>query len=167
MSLDNIQLPSLVLEHLFSKSLYDLKPANTPKTNAGKGSIIFLGDGKKGVALIVNSPEFLYLAEEELNFLLGILSACRLTMADVALINKEKNDSLNYRDITQQLGAEKIILFGVDPEAIGLPLQFPHYQLQSFNNQVYVSSASLNELQRDKKEKLNLWNSLKKLFSLE
>ncbi len=167
MSLDNIQLPSLVLESLYSKSLYDLKPVNGPKSLVTTGGIAFLGDCKKGIVLIVQSPETLYLPEKDLDFLLEILTACKLTMADIALINIENNGPLNYQGITVQLNSEKIVLFDIDPEAIGLPLQFPHYQLQHFNNQVYMSSVSLNELLGNKKEKLNLWNSLKKLFSIE
>lgn len=76
-------------------------------------------------------------------------------MKDIALINFSKNPSLLYEGLTEQLNAEKIFLFGVDPELLGLPLQFPHYQIQQFNNQVYLSSVSLTELQNDKAEKTN------------
>ena len=62
--------------------------------------------------------------------------------------------------------AEKIFLFGLGADALALPLQFPHYQVQQFNNQVYLSSVALNELQANKDEKMKLWNSLKKIFSL-
>ena len=65
-----------------------------------------------------------------------------------------------------QLKAEKIFLLGLDAEVLGLPLQFPQYQVQQFNNQVYLSSASLTDLQKDKEEKLKLWNCLKKIFLL-
>ena len=85
-------------------------------------------------------------------------------MADIALVNVAKNPSISYTEITGQFKAEKIILFGTEPEAIGLPLEFPHYQIQKFNNQVYLSSVSLNGLQADKEEKLKLWNCLKKIF---
>ena len=167
MSLDKIQLTPFVLENLFSKSLYDLKPANQDKDNTGPGSILFLGDNQKRIAVLVSSPETIYLPEEELNFLLGILSACKLSMADIALINISKSPLQSYAEIAGQLKAEKVFLFGVEPEALGMPLQFPHYQLQHFNNQVYLSSVALAQLQADKKEKLTLWNSLKKVFSTE
>ena len=59
-----------------------------------------------------------------------------------------------------------IFLFGLDVSELALPLQFPHYQVQQFNNQVYLSSASLIELQANKEEKMRLWNCLKKIFAL-
>ncbi|MBL0182415.1 MAG: hypothetical protein IPP96_08990 [Chitinophagaceae bacterium] len=161
MSLDNIQLTPFVLGNLFNKSLYDLKPTGEKSTAA---NISFLGDNKKRIALLVYSPGSIYLPDEELNFLLGILTACKLSMMDVALINISKNPELSYTGITEQIKAEKVFLFGVNPEILKLPLQFPHYQLQHYNNQVYLSSAPLNKLQVDKQEKLKLWNSLKKSF---
>ena len=126
MSLDNIQLTPFVLESLFSKSLYDLKPANPVNGNTGPGTILFLGDNQKRITIVVNSPETIYLPEEELNFLLGILAACKLSMADIALINISKTDLRSYTQIAGQLQAEKVFLFGVEPEALGLPLQFPY-----------------------------------------
>ncbi len=166
MSLDNIQLPDTVLQGLYNKSLYDLntdKPAtNEPITT----SISFLGDNLKRIGVVVSSDEAIYLPDDELNFLMGILSACKLSMADVALINTEKNAGVSYTAITEQLKAEKIFLFGLQPNVLGLPLAFPHYQIQQFNNQVYLSSVGLQNLQADKAEKLKLWNCLKKIFSI-
>jgi hypothetical protein len=121
---------------------------------------------KKKIAVLVNSTAAIYLPDEELNFLLGILTACKLSMADIALINLAKNPGLDYTAVTGQLRAEKIFLFGLDADALALPLQFPHYQVQQFNNQVYLSSVSLNELQANKEEKMKLWNCLKKIFAL-
>ncbi len=157
MSLDNIQLTPIVLEGLFSKSLYDLKPA---------GIVSFLGENRRKIAVLVRATAAMYLPEDELNFLAGILTACKLSMADIALINVEKNTGLSYTLMTDQVKAETVLLFGVDPAELSLPLQFPHYQLQHFNNQVYLSSVPLQVLQADKQEKMKLWNSLKKVFSL-
>jgi hypothetical protein len=166
MSLDNIQLPLTIIQSLYSRSLYDL---NTGKSDSGDlqtERIGFLGSNEKKIAILVNSAEAIYLPDEELNFLLGILTACRLTMADIALINVSKNPELDYAVITDQLKAEKLLLLGLPVETIALPLQFPHYQIQNYNNQVYLSSESLSTLQKDKEEKLKLWNCLKKIFSL-
>ena len=166
MSLDNIQLPPSIIQSLYNKSLYDLKTDKPGMEDQQPGSISFLGGNNRKIAIVVNDAEAIYLQDDALNFLLGILTACKLTMADVALINTSKNPDLNYTTITGQLQAEKIFLFGLDTDAIGLPLQFPNYQIQQYNNQVYLSSASLDSLQKDKNEKTKLWNCLKKIFSL-
>lgn len=166
MSLDNIQLSPVLIQSLYKKSLYDLKPVESALDGLQSEQITFLGSNQKKIALLVNSTEAIYLPDEELNFLLGILTACKLSMADIALINVSKNPGLLYTELTDQLKAEKIFLFGLKTAALELPLQFPHYQIQQFNNQVYLSSTSLTELQKDKAEKMKLWDCLKTIFSL-
>lgn len=165
MSLDNIQLTPIVLESLYSKSLYDLNPVHENKKASERPGTAFLGECRRNIVVVVHDPQSLYLPEDDLQFLLGIIGACKLTMADIALVNSGKA-STDYTSLTEQFNAATILLFGVDPEAIGLPLTFPHYQLQRFNNQVYLSSVSLPELRSNKSEKVQLWNSLKKVFSL-
>ncbi len=166
MSLDHIQLSPDLIQDLYGKSLYDLKTNNSVPEGIQKNEITFLGSNEKKIVMLVSSEEAIYLPEEELNFLLGILTACKLTMADIALINTLKNKKLIYNDITEQLKAEKIFLFGLKNEMLELPLKFPQYQIQKYSNQVYLSAASLTDLQKDKEEKLKLWNCLKKVFEL-
>jgi hypothetical protein len=166
MSLDNIQLPATILQGLYGKSLYDLETDKSVSDDIQTGNIVYLGTNQKKVVILVNSSSAIYLPDEELNFLLGILTACKLSMADIALINSAQNPGVDYLAVTEQLKAEKIFLFGLAADALSLPLQFPHYQVQQFNNQVYLSSVALNELQANKDEKMKLWNCLKKIFAL-
>jgi hypothetical protein len=166
MSLDNIQFSPIVLQDLYKKTLFDLKTGGQPMVSPEAGAISHLGNNQRKIVIIVMSSEAIYLPDEDLKFLLGILSACKLNMEDIALVNASKQSSLLYNKLTEQFSAEKIFLFGVDLQILNLPLQFPYYQVQHFNNQVYVSSASLTDLQNDKVDKMKLWNCLKKVFSL-
>ena len=166
MSLDNIQLPAIVLQDLFTNALVDLKQENTQPTLVSAGNLSFLGENKKKVSIIVDHTEVLYLPDDELNFLLGILSACKLSMADVALLNCSKNPSITYKNISEQLSAEKIILFGLEPSRLELPLQFPHYQIQNYDDHVYLSSPTLKILADNKEEKIKLWGCLKQIFAI-
>jgi hypothetical protein len=166
MSLDNIQLPDTILQGLYSSCLYDLDSHKSVLSDIPASGISFLGNNQKKITILVNSETAIYLPDDELNFLLGILTACKLTMADIALVNIAKNPDLVYSVLSEQLKAEKVFLFGLNAATIELPLQFPHYQVQQFNNQVYLSSVSLNEMQANKDEKMKLWNCLKKIFSI-
>jgi hypothetical protein len=166
MSLDNIQLPGIVLQNLYGKSLFDLNQTNAEPSLSQSCTISSLGSNQKKIAIVLTSADAIYLPDDDLNFLLGILAACKLSMADIALVNLSKNPTLSYKDLAEQLLAEKVFLFGVEAGALALPLQFPHYQIQQYNNQTYLSSVPLSELHNDKAEKTKLWNSLKKIFSL-
>jgi hypothetical protein len=169
MSLNNIQLPLVVIQDLFKKSLINLdKKENTsPHTAETDKSIAYLGKNGRNIIILVHSPETLYLPDNELDFLMGILTACKLTMADVALINIAQQADTDYKVLETYLAAEKIFLFGPGPAILKLPISFPHYQIQRYNNQVYLSAPSLQALQMDKMEKSKLWVCLKQIFSIE
>lgn len=165
MSLDNIQLPSIVLQDLYKKSLIDLNN-NTTETAINNNNIPYLGNNQKRICIIVDDENALYLTDELLNFLLGILGACKMSMADIALVNFSKNKPLSYLAIQNELKAETCLMFGILPEQLELPLSFPLYQIQKFNNQQYLAALPLQKLQQDKAEKTKLWNCLKLLFNL-
>lgn len=165
MSLDNIQLSPIMVQDLFRNSLVDSntgKPAAAAIPARENG---FLGNNKKGVALLVNVAGCSYLPEDDLNFLLGILAACKLSMDDVALLNMA-NTPLEHSTLNEQVNPAKILLFGVTPASIQLPLHFPEYQVQSYNGQVFLVAPALDILKADKAEKMKLWTSLKTIFQI-
>ena len=166
MSLDNIQLPPVTITGLFRKSLVELKSPQAAENPSTITSINILGKNLKRVLIIISNDEVAYLPDEELNFLLGILSACKLNMDDVGIMNLRKNTGADYKSISAELNTEKIFLFGTGEDEIKLPLSFPYYQVQKYNNQVYLTAPSLSALQSDKAEKTKLWNCLKQIFSI-
>jgi hypothetical protein len=167
MSLDNIQLPAIVLQDLYKNSLVEFDTNAVKKTAKKTTGIAFLGNNQKQVTIIANDDTTIYLPDEELNFLMGILNACKLSMADVALVNMAKTGALTYAEIEQELNAGTILLFGVTPLQLQLPLQFPHYQVQKFNGLVYLAAPALTSIAADKAEKTKLWNCLKQIFSID
>jgi hypothetical protein len=54
----------------------------------------------------------------------------------------------------------------VEAQTIDLPFNFPKFQLQQFDQAVYLSAPSLKEIQKEKALKTELWNCLKNLFGL-
>lgn len=166
MSLDNIQLPHFLIQELYKNSLIEFdspKPVQKIETEI---SINILGNNRSKVVIVIENNETVHLPDDQLNFLLGILSACKLTMEDVAIINITKNKAINFKAIALELKAEKIILFGVTPAQIDLPLEFPLYQIQQYNKQTYISAATLIDIENDKVEKTKLWNCLKQVFAI-
>lgn len=166
MSLDNIQLPPIVLQELFKHSLIHLKNEQSSVEKTASKGFFTLGNNRRHILILVESDETLYLPDDQLNFLLGILAACNLTMEDVAILNIKKNKSVTYKTVTNELKPEKLFLFGVTPAQIELPLDFPNYQIQQYNNQVYLTAPLLSHFQDNKVEKTKLWNCLKQIFSI-
>lgn len=166
MSLDNIQLPPIVLEQLFNKSLIAVEIQQPALADATLKPVNMLGENKKGILILVNYNETVFLPEDELNFLIGILTACKLTMEDVGIVNLAKSKQLNYQSIQKEIPCNILLMFGVLPKAIEMPLDFPYYQLQKYNQHTHLSAPALAALINDKTEKGKLWASLKQLFSI-
>ena len=177
MNLNNIDLPASVVVDLYHTSLISTneipvekrllnEAATTTKTAEANATWKWLGNNQKNILVIVNNKEVVHLQDNELNFLSGILGACKLNMADVAIVNLNNHPEASYKELTSFFKSKIVFLFAVEPAAFGLPMNFPHYQIQAFAGNSFLYSPSLKDLEDDKVQKSKLWVCLKRLFNL-
>jgi len=166
MSLDNIQLPAITIQQLYKYSLIVPKTEEEKNAPGSPVTVKFLGGNRRGIILLVDNSEATWLPELQLDFLLGILTACSLTMDDIALINISKSGPSNYKELLGNLNPKTILLFGNSFSSIELPFKIPEFQVQSFDGSTYLSIPSIPLLQDSKELKRKLWICLKQIFSL-
>jgi hypothetical protein len=183
MSLDDIKFSPFLVKKLFEKSLIvssfaEIKnmqnqPVLNDKTetlkkesisNEDMVTIKFLGKNAKNILVLVNEKEHAFLGDEQLSFLMNILNACNVSMADAALVNINSDESIKYEILMHQFSPEIILFLGTEPQLLGFPVQIPMYQIQQYNKQQYLCAPSLQKLSTDKDEKKQLWLCLKKIF---
>ena len=97
---------------------------------------------------------------------MNILNACKVTMADAALVNSYSNENVVYDKLIKIFTPSTILFIGTEPQSLGFPVQIPMYQVQAYNKQQYLCAPSLQTLSADKEEKKQLWVALKKIFSI-
>lgn len=138
----------------------------TPETDA---SYKFLGKHLRKITILVNAPGTPFLPDDQLNFLTKILEACRLNMGDVAIINHAVAP-VNITALRAQLQPTVILLFGLDPTSIRLPINFPVFKLQPYDQCTYLSAPTLDLLVQSSEDsrllKSKLWVCLKTLFAV-
>ena len=161
MSLNNIQLQPQLMADLYKHSLLQSSTTSVPDSPIVK----YLGKNQKNIMVIVQQPSVPFLKDEELSFLTSVLSACKLSIADIAILNCN-GIPVESLEMAIEADAKTVILFGIDPLSIGLPINFPFFQLQQFNKRMYLYSPSLEEIENDKALKIKLWNALKNLFGI-
>ena len=161
MSLNNIQLSSQLLADLYPDVIVETEQKQPAKEPLFK----FLGSNKKNILVIVSKEETAFLEDAELNFLSSVLTACKFSLADVAIVNRFKN-AADYSSLIHFFNSRYVLLFDVEPQAINLPFNFPHFQIQKFEQCTYLSAPALSKIEPDKATKTKLWNSLKNLFGL-
>ena len=166
MSLDNFQLPPILIPELYKDFLVNLESQQSLPESLKESSISSLGKNEGSILLLVKDKNLLYLPDEDLNFLLGILTACKKTMSDVALVNIASNPGVDFQKIIQQFQPDTIISFGIELAELSFPLEYPHYQLQKYSGKTLLAAPPLQTLAGNVAEKKNLWTCLKTLFSV-
>ncbi|MDP4258106.1 MAG: hypothetical protein Q8937_07710 [Bacteroidota bacterium] len=173
MSLNDIDLPALAISELYKG---DVLVGGTPDVREPdvrepdlQGPYRRLGDNKRNITILVDSPESPFLPDEQLTFLTKMLEACKLTIGDVAIVNLA-GAPVKVSALKAQLSPTIILLFGPGPADIELPLHFPMFKMQAYDRCTYLSAPSLGEIGRPTEEgkllKSKLWVCLKALFQL-
>lgn len=174
------KLPDFVLAGLFKNSLVssgmdiNSKVQSTEKkpikeiNNPEKKALAILGKNLKNILIIVKEKNAEVIAEDRKNILMKILTACKLTPNDVAILNLGIK-MRKFEELKPEFLPEKVLLFDVSTQELGLPFIIPHYQVQQFDGCIYVCAPGIvldNEESDEniKAEKKKLWTSLKKIF---
>jgi hypothetical protein len=179
---EKIQLPSFLIADLYKESLVIID-SEIPQKAPNKPVIVeeihekqpkskpkwFLGENKKNIVICVKDDSSEFLEEESLQLLTTMLTACKLGLNDVAIVNLH-TASKNYNELHALLEGKQYLLFGITTSDIDLPFAFPYYQLQNFNNCTFVSAPPLELLKANtvaaKTEKSKLWLCLKQMFNV-
>lgn len=185
MGLNDIELPASVVASLYPSALVDADAGQAEAVTAKAGEAApqatqyapaaeaappfvwkFLGNNKRAVLVVVNNPDILHLPDEDLNFLTTMLTACKLSLGDIILINYNNYLEKGGPAAVKYFKSREVILFGIEPADFGLPVNFPEYQVQGVANVQYLYSPALASIADDKAAKGKLWASLKKIFGI-
>jgi len=161
MSLNNVRLTPQLLTDLYGNVLIE-----TVQKAAAGNRLNVLGSNEKNILIVVKSDSGAILPQPELTFLTSILTACKLRLEDVAILNWNTVAEKDYKEILHQLESRFVLLFDVTPLQFGLPMDFPPFQIQAFDTRQYLFAPALQKIQEHKGLKGELWTALKKLFIL-
>lgn len=168
---EKLILPSVSIAGLYSKSLIEKQgekiAKNTPDENNVDVGYSFLGPNTARVCLLVNLPGDRIVPEKQLTFLTRLLGACKLSMEDVVVLNYYLQP-IGVKKLKQQLNPDRIILFGLSPSEIELPVNFPMFMPQTYDATTYLYAPSLTQLNQENEEgkllKSKLWVCLRQVF---
>jgi hypothetical protein len=169
MGLNKIKLPAIVASGLYKNSLVTMPDTYESKEPSINHSYTFLGKNKKNIVLVATSNEDVFVSESHLAFIAKLLGACKINLEDTAIINNATSKIISS-ELKKQLKPKILLLFGIEPTTIKLPIHFPMFKLQEFDGCTYLYAPSLKELDQETNEgtllKSKLWVCLKNLFEL-
>jgi hypothetical protein len=171
MDLNHIDLPASLVVDLYRSSLIDTnepvskqKPLPTVSDTETSNQWSHLGENKKNILIVVDHGDAVYLPDDELSFLTTMLSACKLSLADVAIVNRNNYRDKEYKELLVYFKSRIVFFFGIDPVSFGMPVSFPHFQIQPFANATFLFAPSLEEHKKDELLKSKLWVCLRRIF---
>lgn len=166
MSINNIHLTSHLCKDLFENSLVGQTKVEKALLPSANDKLEFLGKNRKNIVFIMTCRDCKYIPDEQMDLLVNLLSACKLNMDDIALLNISNYPSATIEDIKQQLACTKVLVFGTGPMELKLPFKIPEFQIQKFEEQVYLFGPSFELFLNNVALKKDLWISLKKIFTI-
>ena len=172
MSLNTIKFDTTDIALLFKNSLVEINtnekilPQTKANDNPASSGWKYLGENKKKTLVVVRHPDAVHIPDKQLSFLIKLLAACNLNLADVAILNFQDHSSSEFNEILNFFKPKVVLLFDIEPAGFGLPMIFPQFQVQGYKDAVFVSSPSLEIIEPDKTLKGKLWVCLKKIFNL-
>lgn len=153
MSLDNIQLPPKVIAELYKESLVVLKVLQATTERAAVTENIA---GQAPAQILFITPSETDTSEN--TFLDKLLTACKLNTGEAKRKNiREHAPDYNY--VIDPSTPAVVLLFGVGPAQIGLPLEFPNYQVQKHHGKTFLACDPLNLLTGDPAAKKHYGNA--------
>jgi len=172
-SFEKLILPPASIVSLYNKSLVEYIDVELSSEveiiQQAKEGYSFLGNNNRSIALIVNFSEAPIIPDVHLQFLSRMLEACKLNLGDVAILNQSKQ-SLDIKQLKEELHPVSLVLFGVKSVDIGLPLNFPLFKPQVYDGITYLYVPALELLNQDTEEgklqKSKLWVCLRQLFGV-
>ena len=178
-----VQLPEVVIAGLYKDALVITQTNPEPKASqqftnkkikqeesvAAPIKKIFLGDNKENVAVLIKDSSAVHINDEWLKTLSKLLSACKLTLEDVAIINYANQNEV-FSSLKETLQPKVALMFDVTTQDIQLPFTIPHYQVQRYSDCTFMT-APIITLTTDNKEpirseKKKLWEKLKLIFNV-
>lgn len=181
MSFQQIQLTNDQLADLYGKQLVVLENDGAAKTNQApaapqpvpapvaptvKPTVStqgITGKNKKQFVWLVEEHHYPYLDDADFQFLSDVLTACKMNMEDIALVNVASNRSA-FDELVHQLQPKYVIASAVQVDA--LPIQTADYTVQQQQGFQLCCTESLEAIRLDKTKKSKLWLALKQMLGL-
>lgn len=174
-TLDNIKIPGSLLAGLYKNHLVilDGSDANTSPEKKEEGApsstLQHLGGNRRKVLLLTGHTSLAAITADEKKLLDKILEACKMDLEDVVVL-PFSHTKPGIETLKKEFEPEKMVLFGVDAAAISLPIRFPEFKLQAYDQTTYLQSCTLAALSENTEEskamKKKLWACLKNMFQL-
>lgn len=129
--------------------------------SAVKEAFIYQGSKEKGVLFILRYPDYPYFSPEAEDAFIKMMDAVKLGPQNVAVVNLANAHNPNdFKQIMQYFTPTKIILLGVEPASLNLPL-IKHNSYMKGKVATVFNTFSFEEMFANQDKKKAFWQEFK------
>jgi len=127
-------------------------------------TFIYQGSKEKGVLFILRYPDYPYFSPEAENAFNKMMDAVQLGKENVAVVNLANAHNPNdFKQIMQYFTPTKIILLGVEPSSLKLPL-IAHNSYMKGKIATVFNTFSFEDMFADQQKKKAFWQEFKEFI---
>ena len=136
-----------------------------PVTETLKGELAitsfnYLGENNRYFLILVDDKTHRELNTPHQEMLMKIMSAKKLELRDLAILNVAQYPELKFEQLIDFFTCNKITLFGIDPQRIGLPAVGANRPAKHLGVKV-LATFGLEEMISNTDKKREFWNIMK------
>ncbi|MXV16938.1 hypothetical protein [Hufsiella ginkgonis] len=140
----------------------DIPAVSAKQEAAFAPSFNYLGENNRFFLLLVNEPGHMHADAKTIDTLTLILKGKQLEVRDIALLNLAGHPQARFADMKSFFMCSKMVIFGIDPTATGLP-PTPGNTITVHEGVKVLATYSIKEMQADEQKKRAFWAEMKKL----
>ena len=162
MSINEITLDPAQLPDWYGSQLVSTTRVSVPTVQKPKPTL--LGNFEKRILILVDAPGHAFIPDNDLNLLTGILSACKLSMADIGILNLQTDPEWSAGFLAETLEPSAWWLFGTHSLILGLENIGQAGLISTLQGSPVFAAPSLDLLAERPEAKRSLWGALKKQY---
>lgn len=123
-------------------------------------SFSYLGENNKYFLIVIDDNKSNDISELHKETLLKIMSAKGLEMRDLAILNLDKHQGVDFSGLKDYFSCSRIALFGIDPKRIALPSMSSN-KVENHMSVKILATFSIDEMINDVAKKKEFWAVMK------
>lgn len=123
-------------------------------------SFTYLGENNKYFLILIDDSKNSEISELHKETLLKIMSAKGLEIRDLAIMNLNKHQGINFSQLKDYFSCSRIALFGIDPKRIELPSMSSN-KVENHLNVKVLATFGIDEMINDVVKKKEFWAVMK------
>lgn len=125
-----------------------------------KISFNYLGENNRYFLIIIDDKTHTELNTPHKEMLMKIMAAKKLEIRDLAILNIAKYPQANFEQLKSFFSCNRITLFGIDPQKIGLPSMAANQPGKHLDVKIFATFG-LEEMSTSTDKKREFWNVMK------